>query len=433
MLSLSTILKYYKRDDIQNTIIESSRNREVVPRYGEGFGKRPDMLKYPKDIIELARQGATSFHVSEERWKNPLLLNPNLHKNELDSLRVGWDLVLDIDCHLLEYSRIAAELVIGALHHNGIKSISCKFSGNKGFHIGVPYEAFPQRVNNLDASMLFPEGARRIGLYIKDVIKEPLTLRILELEKADFSLIARKTNKSVKEITVVRTNKWGDKTSHLNTESFLDIDTLLISSRHLYRSVYSLHEKSGLASIPLKLKEVGTFSTSMAKPESVVVSQTFLDATKAEAGEAKSLFTQAFDHSPVLTEQPKEGMRTYADPEDKINEMYFPPCMQNILLGLEDGRKRAVFILLNFLTKCGWKYDDIRELLLSWNTKNKEPLREQNIVGPSRYHQEHKKKILPPNCSTTYYKDIGVCKPDNLCAKIKNPVNYTRRKLKYKE
>ena len=27
-----------------------------------------------------------------------------------------------------------------------------------------------------------------------------------------------------------------------------------------------------------------------------------------------------------------------------------------------------------------------------------------------------------------YYKDLGLCKPDNLCQKIKNPVNYSVRK-----
>ena len=30
-----------------------------------------------------------------------------------------------------------------------------------------------------------------------------------------------------------------------------------------------------------------------------------------------------------------------------------------------------------------------------------------------------------------YYKDFGVCKPDNLCSRIKNPVNYAKRKTFY--
>ena len=69
MLDLSTCLKYYKREDIQKEIIENAKDKETAIKFGEkGFGKRPDILQYPKDILELAKQGATSFHVSEERW-----------------------------------------------------------------------------------------------------------------------------------------------------------------------------------------------------------------------------------------------------------------------------------------------------------------------------------------------------------------------------
>jgi hypothetical protein len=41
---------------------------------------------------------------------------------------------------------------------------------------------------------------------------------------------------------------------------------------------------------------------------------------------------------------------------------------------------------------------------------------------------------MPPNCSLShYYKEIGVCEPVALCSKIKNPVNYTTRKLRFRE
>ena len=97
--------------------------------------------------------------------------------------------------------------------------------------------------------------------------------------------------------------------------------------------------------------------------------------------------------------------------------------------GLSDGRKRALFILINFLTSLGWNYDDIEKYLKEWNKKNNEPLRENYLLGQLRYHKTQKKKILPANCNNMmYYVDIGVCKPDNLCTKIKNPVSYALRK-----
>jgi DNA primase large subunit len=433
MLSISTILKYYKREDVQSAIVENARGREVAIKFGDkGFGKRPEVLNYPRDVIELAKRGASSFHISEEHWKNPLQLNPMLRKQELDELRNGWDLVLDIDCHLLEYSRVAAELVMEVLRQHNLKSVSCKFSGNKGFHLGVPNKALPTRISNVDTNLLFPDAARRIAQYIKYTIKAQLSERVLEMEKGSFSAIMKKTGKSASDITMYEKNKWGDKTAVLNTEAFLKIDTVLISSRHLYRSAYSLHEKSGLASVPVE--QIASFSVDEAIPEKVEVGKIFLDDTGAERGEAKRLFTEAFDYQPVI-ETPKEFLNEkHAEiPQDKIPEAYFPPCMKNILVGLSDGRKRAILILLNFLNRAGWSYDDIQVLLTEWNKKNNPPLREVSLIGPLRYHKQHKKKMPPPNCSATmYYKDIGVCKPDNLCSRIKNPINYSLRKVRYK-
>ena len=51
-------------------------------------------------------------------------------------------------------------------------------------------------------------------------------------------------------------------------------------------------------------------------------------------------------------------------------------------------------------------------------------------MGQLRYHKQKKKRILPPNCKE-FYQEIGICYPDNLCEKIKNPVSYSRRKTKF--
>ena len=98
---------------------------------------------------------------------------------------------------------------------------------------------------------------------------------------------------------------------------------------------------------------------------------------------------------------------------------------------MEDGKKRAEFILINFLVSVGWDYPNIKELLLEWNKKNPDPLKEQIINGQLRYHKRSKEKILPPNCDKhMYYKDMQMCMPDNFCKKVKNPVNYAILKSK---
>ena len=182
MIPINVSLSHYKREEIQEEIIANSKDREVAVKFNDSFGKRPDVLRHQSDILELAKQGATSFHASEELWRNSLQLDPSLKKHELDNLRIGWDLVLDIDCGFFEYSKIAADLIIKALRFHKVSSVSCKFSGNKGFHIGVPFEAFPEKVRNDETKIFFPAAPRQIALYIREMIKKPLGDKIMEFE-----------------------------------------------------------------------------------------------------------------------------------------------------------------------------------------------------------------------------------------------------------
>src|SRR3989338_2487556 len=291
MIDIGAILRHYKRKDIQESIIENAKDREVAVKFGDkGFGRRPDILKYPKDVLELAKQGATSFHASEELWKNPLQLETSMRRNELDSLRVGWDLIIDIDCTVFDYSKIAADLVIKALKFHKVNSISCKFSGNKGFHIGVPFEAFPEKAKNEEVIKLFPDAPRKIALYIKHMVLPEFGKGILQLE-GDISKIYEKTGKQASEVLY---EEKGVK--KFNPESILQMDTLLISPRHLYRMPYSMHEKSGLVSTPLNPEKVLLFRKEFALPKNVKISQhRFLDRENAEREEASQLFREALD------------------------------------------------------------------------------------------------------------------------------------------
>jgi hypothetical protein len=430
MLPLNVTLSHYKRRDIQEEVIISANLREIAVKFGDKFGQRPDVLNNPADILELAKQKATSFHCSEELWKNPLHLNPNLKKQELQDLRVGWDLVLDIDCGIFEYSKIATDLIIKALKFHDLKSVSCKFSGNKGFHIGVPFEAFPPIIGNEKTRVMFPDAARRIAYYIKELIKRPLGEKIMRFENDDFSAIIQRTGRSSDDITYFEKNEYGDMIARLNVEPFLNIDTILISSRHLFRMPYSLHEKSGLVSLPINPEDVLGFSKENAKPENVKISEfRFLDKENAILGDARRLIMEAFDVTSRIQDVVEMEQRKNFEVNDAVKEDFFPPCMKHLKRGLSDGRKRAIFILINFLTSLGWEYKDIEVFLKEWNNKNNDPLRENYLVGQLRYHKSHKKKILPPNCNNMmYYVDMGICKPDNLCAKIKNPVSYAIKK-----
>lgn len=491
------VLKFYSRKDIQKEMLRIAKNREVAVIYGDkGFGKRPDMLQFTGDIIDLVNGGATSFHFSEERWSDPLQLKPGMTKKQLDDLRTGWDLLIDIDCKNLEYSKIAAHLVVEALNFQNVKNISIKFSGNKGMHIAVPFEAFPEKVENTPTKLLFPEGPKIIALYLGSIIKEelgeeflkyagslqnigkdfekdPTTLEefvcpvhkvpLVSKFKQDIGLICPKCggcdyvefrggiyicpkcpntfmtktkgitlNMQYMECPVCGKKQYDKK---FNPFLILSIDTVLISNRHMFRAPYSYHEKSGLISIPIKTEDILKFKREWAEAKNVKVDTDFLNTEKES--DASRLVVESFDWWSKLEKskpEKKEREGGYEEIKEAIPETYFPPCIKELAQGItQDGRKRALFILINFLQNVGWSNDKVKEYVEEWNKKNYEPLKEGYVISQLNYRVKAQ-KILPPNCDNiAYYKDIGLCKPDALCNTIKNPVNYAVKKGRKKK
>ncbi|MDP2628916.1 MAG: hypothetical protein Q8P15_03400, partial [Nanoarchaeota archaeon] len=312
--------------------------------------------------------------------------------------------------------------------------VSIKFSGRAGFHIAVPFEAFPETVHNKKTKDLFPDAPRIIAQYIDNMIKEPLAERILKLHKIEE--IQKNTN--IPNEKLIENGK-------LNVSAFLHIDTVLISSRHMFRCCYALNDKSLFASIPVDPENILSFDISTSHPENVKVSQfKFLDRENATEGSARDLFIVAYDFASkkkIDVEKNKEskekydalnvsGNLDYDEIKDMIPEELFPPCVKLTLKGIDDGKKRSVFALINFLHSCNWPWPMIEMRLNEWNKLKKEPLRENDLVTQIKYAKQKNEKILPPNCDNlAYWKDIGVCQPDATCAKIKNPVSYAGRKM----
>jgi len=479
-MDIGLSLRWYKRPEVQQVILKAAEGREIGVRYSEGFGKRPDVLNYPRDVLEFAKKGASSFHCSEELWRNPLHLSTNLSLKQLDELRRGWDFVLDIDCPLWNFSKRITQFAVDILQNFGISSIGVKFSGNKGFHIGVPFEAFPSKFKNTPMHLLFPEAPRRMAEYINYLIEGRLLASLTESEKQQIAsflgkkpeevfrsicsvcnapykqggkleficpvcgrqeLADKKTNYMICPKCNVIMNKEEHKQGclHCGTleppkvkfdiSSILKIDTVLISSRHMFRIIGSLHEKSGLASIPVELGHILDFDKAEANPAIAVLKGGFLNRELAEPNEGASLLVEAYDFASRVQKQEQKFKvkREYELPEVPVSSEFFPPCINNILGGLEEGRKRAMFILLNFLRSMGWDYERIEHFMLEWNKRNKPPLKEVILLSRLSHFKREKQARLPPNCNREgYYLDIGVCKPDGLCKHIKNPANYHR-------
>lgn len=405
------ILKYYSRPDIQKEILRIAKNREVVGSLENGaYLKRPDSLIYPKDIEERVKRGVVSFHCSTERWDQPMQLSVALRKEEMNSLRSGFDLILDIDSKTkLEHASITAQVVCEFLKDLGIEP-TVKFSGSRGFHIGVSYEAFPQKVDFNLTSSRYPEIPQILSEYIRNEINDKLLEKLIEFEGGVASLV-----------------KHLPKISQLSPYEFVDIEKNW-GNRHLFRMPYSLHTKFWLASLPIKITDLKNFNKDMAKPETVKTNTKFL---VNKEGEGTELFLRALDWK---AKQPKEDIvekekRIRKAPETPIPEDFFPPCIKLILEGLDDGKKRSLFTLSTFLARMNWKEEDIQKALKEWNDKNPVPLSDRFIKTQLKWHFRQKRELVPANCfSDLFYVSLGVCKPDRFCSK--NPVNYPYKKMK---
>jgi len=401
-------LSYYSRPDVRKAIYQFCQNREVVPRYFEGFGKRPDILHYDSDIINFVKNGATSFHCSEEIWKDALQISTEMSEEQLNEIREGWDLLMDIDSKYLDYSKISAQLLVQALEFHGVKNISIKFSGSKGFHILVPWTAFPKEVYGIKTKNKFPELPRLICQYLNELIKKQLIEKISDLMQKDRKSYV-KDFEAPKQVMP---------------------DIILVSSRHLFRAPYSLHEKTSLASIVLDKEKIKDFKISDADPLKVQTKNFYPDA---EENEARELLLQAIDwgksrEEEKQTEKGKEGKKYQEVVIKDLTPNLFPPCITEILRGIkQDGRKRALFILINFFKSLKQNEEEIEKKIEDWNSKNYKPLREGYITSQLNWYKRQK-TMLPPNCDKPHYKDLAVCKPDSFCKFIKNPVNYTIKK-----
>lgn len=397
---------YYSRPEVQKVLFEFSKNREVVPRYFEGFGKRPDSLQYPSDVFELVKKGATSFHCSEELWKNPLEIETGMNEKQLNEKRGGWDLLIDIDSKYIDYSKISAQVIIKMLKFYGVNNLGIKFSGSKGFHIIIPWKAIPKEVNSIKTSDMFPEWPRIVVQFIVESTKKDLIDKITELTRP---------NKYIRDFQV--------------SEEVMP-DLILVSPRHLFRMPYSLHEKTAMASVVLHPDEIKDFQIIDASPMNVKVRDFIPDSKE---GEASRLFVEALDwykgridktKKPEIQNNEKFANRIIKF--ENLSDKSFPPSIQKILQGINDGKKRALFILINFFRFINVEKEELEKRILEWNKKNNPPLKEGYVTTQILWSYK-KNPVLPPNFDKDYYKGIGVI-PTEEELRYKNPVSYMVKK-----
>jgi len=410
-------------------------------------------------------------------------------------------LLLDIDSKSIDYSKILAEQVIELLKFHGIKNFGIKFSGSKGFHVIIPWKAFPKEIYGQKTKDMFPEWPRIICEYLSFMVQKKLGEEILEDDtikqlvkktgKQEQELIVRECVKchrpAVKkdlitwicpncrnEITKIKKTKripncfndecreelieklrkpiyfcefcqvdseknpeMFEEKERFATEKLIEADLILVAPRHLFRMPYSLHEKTALSSIVIDKDKVKDFQITDAKPFKIDIKEFYLNAKPEEARE---LLLQALDYKEQKDKQSNQLKEISTTSFSKSNisknknyqnikitnpsEEIFPPCIKLILKGVkQDGRKRALFILINFFKSLGLENQELENRINQWNEKNYKQLKQGYIRSQLHWHNRQTAR-LPPNCDKPHYKDLSFCKPDALCREIKNPVNY---------
>ncbi len=425
----NTAYEWYSRGYVQKALLEAAKDREIVSVFGDGrFGKRPEILQYTSDIMQAVKSGTVSFHGSVERWHQPMKLDTGMTKQQQDELRKGWEVLIDMDVPDFDIAKAAARQVINALKDHGVKSHCIKFTGGKSFHIAVPFEAMPKVIDRKKTEVMYPDAMEKIIEYIKWYTQDPLRDELTEM--APPSEIAQKVGKDVAEIV-----------GSDGMEPWKVVDMDIFGSRHMFRLPYSLHERSMLVSLPIHESRLEKFSKEEARPDVVKKLDPYI--IREASGDATALVVEAFDWA-ARNMKPKEMPKTRVEKKilKKIPESEFPPCVKAILNGIADGRKRAVFVIINFLRNMGWSSEDIGDRLVEWNEKNYPPLRTNYIRSQVRWHLNQDRNLLPPNCNNdNFYCSLNVCKPDRVCSSdpdagpcsdkivIKNPVNYALRKM----
>ena len=247
---------------------------------------------------------------------------------------------------------------------------------------------------------MFPEWARIITKYLTEKIKKHLIERITQLSVA---------NKYIKDFEVPKQ---------------VMPDLILVSPRHLFRMPYSLHEKTSLASVVIDKDKVNEFQLTDANPLKIKTKNFMPDS---EEGEASELLMQALDwHKENYKEEIKKDYDFKPIKLDKISSENFPESIKKILQGIGDGKKRALFILINLFRSLGMDKDELEKRIEDWNKKNNPSLRLGYIKAQLSWSYRNK-VVPPPNFDKDYYKGIGIV-PTEEELRYKNPVNYVVKK-----
>jgi hypothetical protein len=249
--SAKDVLEYYGSEgdsEVKEMIFEYSQYRQtmlVLDESAFGNRKRSVMLRSPDDIPNMAKATLSreenpmaprkypAFHGTVKKYRHPNAAGLR------EVQRIGADCVIDIDIKVGYKKAFRAGESVVRLYDKYDIPYFVKFSGGTGPHIIIPAEALPGDCGRFD----------------------DLCQRILEF-------VMRKTGAP-------------------------GIDTSFSSPTHFLRLPYSIHERTGLVSIPLSEEQFHNFKPKMAEIPNVEVVQKFCEVSRQSVENLRNLIADA--------------------------------------------------------------------------------------------------------------------------------------------
>ena len=322
------IYNYYSRPDIQRAMFEYAKGRKITVL--RHFRTLYNEIKKPEDILYISL-----YHAEQSN------LWPSLHGQISRKLKSGeqiCDFVIEIDYkRSWETCFRATRPIIEMFLDFGVHAC-VKFSGHCSAHVIIPGEIFPPDKRT-------PHIRSQLMQFVGKVVKHS--------EKLDRSFT---------------------------------------SSAHFLRLAYSINEKTGLVSLPVKLDEFDYFSWQEARIEEVKVVNNWWGRVPADAQERISEFLQfALQKKQFTVKQRREAAKQFrkAAVKPKIDPKKKIVALQQLTQPLTDHQ-----LYDSMLESAG-------ELLIQYEDKSRHPniiaaiedLKQSNenqaIISLQEYAQEH--------------------------------------------
>ena len=310
--------RFYLRDDFLSVIEPWLWMREIW--FPGTYAPRPLKADGADEFKMLVEKYGVNepfgLFISVETFRDPFKVGVE----RPESLRVGWDFFLDLDAEDFEDAKRAACKAVKALAMFDVESFLLKFSGRRGFHLIIPSLSLDIFAPG-EFRLAYPMLAEMLARWFAAVINEP----------------------NVK------------------------VDPSVYKPRQMMRAPYSVHERTGLVSIPVE--DPLRFRAEEAKIEHVKIYELPLKGRVGEAGallesvrEWWSIHGSTEPGLKIISRGKFEETRKLAyrwveklmenpviDGRHRILWLIIAPYLVNVKrLSLEEAEKEA----FNYLVKC---------------------------------------------------------------------------------